>query len=617
MCGICGIYGSEDQELLAKMMTVLRHRGPDDKGVYHNKNVSLGHRRLSIIDLNTGKQPIFNEDRSICIVYNGEIYNFIELREILKKKGHKFVTNTDTEVVVHAYEEYGVNCVKKFNGMFAFALWDGNKKLLFIARDRFGIKPFFYYKNGNKLIFASEIKAIFQDPTVEKIANEDAIYNYLIRGIHDHDEVTFFQNIHSLLPAHYMIVKNGNIKIQRYWQLAVNKDIEASNKDDDDEEKRVQEFYELFEDSVRKRLISDVPVGTCLSGGLDSSTITSIINKLLLKDESTKDVIGDKQKTFSAVYEDREVDERNYIESVINSAKAEKNYVFPDSKTLISDLKKMLKYHDEPFGGPSIYAQWKVMELASKKVKVLLDGQGGDEVLAGYIYFYLEYFMELFRKRKLLRLANEVMFSLDKLYPILKLALVQRKMSKLSKSFLNRDMIKQRKKISQQTSADDGIEPSNTLADRLYLSLTKYQIPHLLRYEDRNSMAFSIEARVPFLDHRVVEFVYSLPQKYRINFGWTKYILRKSMKGTLPEKIRFRRSKLGFATPQDKWLKELREPIRKIFSSKKFGKRELFNQKIILDAFDRFCNGKLEKYYASTFWKILLLELWFETIIDN
>jgi asparagine synthase (glutamine-hydrolysing) len=298
MCGITGIvnFSSEiDGNLLKGMTEVLKHRGPDDEGYFIAEGVGFGHRRLSIIDLKTGHQPIHNEDESIWIVYNGEIYNFNDLRENLEKNGHKFYTQSDTEVIVHAYEEWGEDCVRRFNGMFAFAIWDRNKKQVFLARDRFGIKPLYYYFNDTKLLFGSEIKAILQDKTVKRIPDDEIIYEYLIYDLNDHREATFLKGIKKLMPAHYMIVDKTGIIIKRYWDLKINEELDAT---DNKDKTHTKDFYELLEDSIRLRLISEVPVGTCLSGGLDSASIVCLINRLLLSEIEAREVIGERQMTF-------------------------------------------------------------------------------------------------------------------------------------------------------------------------------------------------------------------------------------------------------------------------------------------------------------------------------
>jgi len=604
MCGICGIFGATDEKLVRAMCDVLKHRGPDDEGYYIDSNICLGNRRLSIIDIQTGHQPIHNEDKTIWITYNGEIYNFQELRKTLEKK-HSFYTNSDTEVIVHSYEEWGENCVKRFNGMWAFGIWDSNKKQLFLSRDRFGIKPLYYYWDGKKLIFASEIKAILQDTSITRIPNDRVIYKYLVYEQHDRTEETFFEGIKRLLPAHNMTVKKNKVTTKKYWDLKIRRD-SAYKKDG----RYAKEFFELLEDSIKLRLISEVPVGTCLSGGLDSSSIVYMISRLLSLGIKEAKHLGKMQKTFSAVYNNREIDERRYIEEVARSTHVEKNYVFPDGNTLWEDVRKLVYYQDEPFLGSSIFAQWCVMKLASKKVKVVLDGQGGDELLAGYFpHYYRIYFSDLWKEKRFLRLLKELLYSSDMTFPFIKKFLLLKAKelvgNRAIENMLNPEFVS---KFSRTTKNK---WKHGNLVESLYRDITRNSVPGLLRYEDRNSMAFSIEARVPFLDYRVVEYIFSLPVSQRLKNGWTKYILRKAMEGKLPEEIRKRRRKIGFETPQSNWMRLLKNEIREIFTSEKFRGRKYFNPNEVLKRFDEFCKGKLEDY-AKIFWRILNLEIWLE-----
>jgi asparagine synthase (glutamine-hydrolysing) len=420
MCGISGIWHLDNSRsispsLIAQMTFTLRHRGPDDEGYLfvdtvtgHHEgrrgrdtvpelqmpdvrqgsekryDLAFGFRRLSIIDLSpAGHQPMGNADGSLWVVYNGEIYNYLELREELKARGHTFRTATDTEVILCAYEEWGEACLERFNGMWAFALWDGHRQQLFCARDRFGIKPFYYVWDGTTFAFASEIKALLQMPDITRRPNEPVIYDYLRYGHLDHSEETFFTGIKQFPPAHFLLLRpTRQFSLRRYWDLIPDRRAEPLFTSDASYAER---FYSLFEDAVRLRLRSDVPIGTCLSGGLDSSAIVCVANKLLL-DENVidPDLVGERQRTFSSCFDDRQYDERQYIQAVLALTGAEPNYTFPKGGELLDALTKLMWHQDEPFGSTSIYAQWRVMEkTAERGVKVLLDGQGGDELLAG------------------------------------------------------------------------------------------------------------------------------------------------------------------------------------------------------------------------------------------
>ncbi|MEM3047272.1 MAG: asparagine synthase (glutamine-hydrolyzing), partial [Candidatus Bathyarchaeia archaeon] len=589
------------------MCDAIKHRGPDDEGYFLDGQVGLGNRRLSIIDVKGGHQPIHNEDESIWITYNGEIYNFQELRGGLEPK-HRFYTNSDTETIVHAYEEWGTGCLRRFNGMWAFALWDSSKKVLFLARDRFGVKPLYYHYDGKRLLFASEIKALLQDNSVARIPNDRVVYEYLLYGLHDHGEETFFQGVKRLLPGHYMLVDESGLKTQRWWELQMSRELDSPPGMDGEYAKR---FYELFEDAVRLRLISEVPVGTCLSGGTDSSSIVCVVNRLLLEKGWARDVIGERQKTFSAVYDDERIDEREYIDEVVAHTEVERNFTFPTVEELWNELERLVYYQEEPFGSTSIFAQWMVMKLASQKVKVLLDGQGGDELLAGYIPYYGIFYLDLLKRRKYARLLKEAALSFDIALP-----------------FVSRYFSRSRRTMNAARMLDEAFAErfkdvkalkwhGNDLASALDADLSLYSIPHLLRYEDKNSMAFSIEARVPFLDYRLVEYVYSLPLDQRLRGGWTKRILREAMRGVLPERIRLRRSKVGFETPEAKWMKASAEKMRAIFTSETFAKRGYFNQAEVLKAFDKFLQGRLSEDFIKVFWRLANLELWLREFFDD
>jgi len=613
MCGIFGTYGYVNKQLLGQMARALRHRGRDDVGYFFDRDVALGNTRLSIIDIKGGHQPIHNEDSTIWITYNGEIYNFQDLRQQLAKLSHSFYTESDTEVVVHAYEEWEEKCTSHFNGMWAFAIWDSRRQELFLSRDRFGIKPLYYFHNGNKFVFASEIKAILLEKSVPKIPNDRIIYDYLLYGLHDHTEQTFFVGIKPLLPAHNLLISNGRLQKIKYWKIEQKND--AIEDSDDRDREYAEKFLEIFQDSVKRELVGEVPIGTCLSGGLDSSSISYTINAFLSTGSDTIEAVGKKQKTFSAAFEDKRIDERIYIENVVKDTRCEANVVFPSSKQLWIDLKKVVYYQDEPFISSSVFAQWFIMKHASQKVKVVLDGQGADELLGGYTRHYLVFLQTLWKKRKLFRFLKELLFSIDLLWPYFKryLSLAFSKRIEERIKLLNREFAVQ----FADSGRDIQLKREVQLSDCLCSDLTEVSLPRLLRYEDRNSMAWSMEARVPFLDHRLVEYVFSIPATQKLKNGWTKYILRNSMKGVLPNKIRKRRDKIALQTPEETWLKELQKEIREVFASKEFGERKYFNQEEVLKRFDRFRQGKIDNDCVEMFWRILNLELWFRTFFDR
>jgi len=610
LCGIFGMHGEIDKPLIMKMSEALKHRGPDDCGFFFDNETALGNTRLSIIDIKGGHQPIHNEDSTVWIVFNGEIYNFQELRSALDKLGHTFYTDSDTEVIVHAYEQWGENCVKELNGMWAFAIWDANRKTLFLSRDRLGIKPLYYFSNDKGFIFASEIKAIILNKLVPKLPNDPMIYEYLVYGLHDHTEQTFFSQIKRLLPAHNLVVDRKGIYVKKYWNIQlINKEVEKSNRDDD---LYAKEFLRLFKDSVRLQLISEVPIGTCLSGGLDSSSIVCMVNNLLTLNADVIRVVGERQKTFTVCFRDKQIDERKYVEYLTAQTTAEKNFVYPSSEQLWKDIEKLVYLQEEPFMSASVYAQWSVMKLASQKVKVVLDGQGGDELLAGYEPYFAILVQELWKKRKIHTFIKELLLGLDMIARYVKqnfLSLRPKQSDKLEK--LLSEEFKSEFSSWKVTTPRPG-----DLVALLCQEVTKTSLPRLLRYEDKNSMSFSLEARVPFLDHRLVEYMFSIPITQRLKNGWTKHILRNAMKGILPEKIRKRRKKIGFAIPEAAWMKELRREIREVFASPRFGERRYFNQGEVLKEFDEFCLMK-SSGDANLFWRILNLEIWLRVFVDK
>ncbi len=625
MCGIAGIYNLNNeqvsQETLERMCDVIRHRGPDDEGQWIAGNIGFGHRRLSIIDLSpAGHQPMSNEDQTIWITYNGEVYNYIELRPELEAKGYRFKSHTDTEVIIHAYEEYGEECLNKFNGMFAFGIWDSRQNKLFCARDRFGIKPFYYYLDAKMFAFASEIKALLENKRIGEKTNNQIICDYLVYGYLDHTPETFFDGIRQLPPAHYLVIKDGTVSIKRYWDINPDEEPQINTDNVADDAKNVQRFYELFEDSIRLRLRSDVPVGTCLSGGLDSSSIVCVVNNLLMGQ------LTPIQKTFSSCFEDKTYDEREFIQEVINKTGVEANFIFPDGNKLFDIIPNVIWHQDEPFGSTSIFAQWHVMQLAREKgVIVLLDGQGADESLAGYHPYYRYYFSDLIRTLQFKKLIEELnlyfkyhsyskldtfLMMIRPLFPYNLVTSLKSILKIKTASWINTDFAEtyQRKIVFAERY-------KGCLKNRLYQDITKTSLPALLRYEDRNSMAHSVEARVPFLDYRLVEFVFSLPSSQKIRNGMTKILLRNATKGILPEKVRMRMDKMGFVTPGDVWFRTVaRDKILEIVNSDRFRDRGYFNVAEINREFDAHCRG--EKNLHFTIWRWINIELWHQKFFD-
>ena len=606
MCGICGLINFDNRPVLSEeiqtMMDKMNHRGPDDKGLFIDNNVGLGHLRLSIIDLSSaGRQPMFSNDGRYCIVHNGEVYNYLELKDELSSK-YEFRTKTDTEVILNSYCEWGEECLNKFNGMFAFVIYDCLEKSIFIARDRYGIKPLYYYKDKNRFMFASEIKAIL--PLLFSVnPNEKIIFEYLIYNRIDQSDETFFKNIHKLQHGHYITMTSNRLSMKRWYRLREN--LKKSSID-------FKDYKDTLASSIQLRLRSDVPVGVCLSGGLDSSSIVSI----LLKDFHINNLC-----TFSAVYgENESVDESQYIK-IFSSLLENMYYTYPTADTLYYDLEKFITAHNEPVPTLGPYAQFKVMELAKGKVVVTLDGQGSDEQLAGYHYFFGGYFKELIKTAKLYRFFSEVLFYFAKhkstsaikylLFYFLPLEYKNKIGSKIygsvNKDFFNR--------MSSVSKVGENLYNPNTLNESL-LQHFEYKLEHLLKWEDLNGMCHSLEPRVPFLDHRFVEMTLSLPSNKIINNGSTKYILRKSLEGTLPEQIRTRQDKNGFDTPSDDWFrtKKFKEIVLATLNSYSLKNRGLFETKDCIKRYKQHLNGNIN--ISKDIWKWINLEKWFNIFID-
>lgn len=566
MCGIAGIWYNNTEKnvssVIKKMTDVISHRGPDAEGFWisDNKSLALGNRRLSIIDLSEkGNQPFQYLDRYV-ITYNGEIYNYIEIKQFLNTKGYSFKSDTDTEVIVAAYDYWGNNCLLRFDGMFAFVIYDKQNELLFCARDRFGEKPFYYYQNDDVFMFASEAKSLFVAGADNQI-DDYSMYLFINMGLHDDPadkSRTFYRNIKSLEPAHYFIYKKAQKLVQhKYWK------IDITIKSDLSFDVACSRFKELFISSVSRRLRSDVEVGTSLSGGIDSSTVSIVMNQIL-NDKS-------KHKGFSARFNDPAYDEGYFMKKIVEKTRIQHFEIFPDNNTMLDDLKKIMYHQEGPFSSSSIYAQWEVYKLAHENnICVLLDGQGSDEYLAGYTHFFRPLFKEIylrFGKTALEKTYNDYLANNEVQNPLLidDQFITQTKYYELQ-SFLRYFKFKifGAGRLSEihphlHSAYKKNVSPFPVAID-LNESLEFFTcvsgLDKLLRFADRNSMAHSCEVRLPFLSHELVEFVFSLPSGYKIREGWTKALLRNAFKDILPEEITWRKNKLAFRPPQETWEKE-------------------------------------------------------------
>lgn len=554
MCGIAGIIrfaGSKVEKHELKIMTdTIAHRGPDGEGqwVDDTGKVGLGHRRLSIIDLSEkGNQPMHYRDR-YHLVFNGEIYNYIEIRDRLRSDGYSFSSESDTEVLIAAYDQRGDECLKELDGMFAFVLYDRKKERIFCARDRFGEKPFYYYFDGKTFLFASEMKAIWA-AGIEKILNNKTVHNYLItgrnQGVRKYD--TFYDSINQLMASHSMTIdiNNPDINQKRYWKL----DTTITNISADE---AIEQFDYLFKESVNRRLRSDVPVGSSLSGGLDSSMVVGYM-------ADNKNI---RQNTFSASFPGFAKDEGRFQRMMVDRYQTTHHNTSPGLNSSIKNLDRIVHHQEEPFGSMSLAIQYEVFKLArSNNVSVLLDGQGADEILGGYSFFTFSYLMEKLRKGNIFDFINSARLAGDRqakssvyfiggtLSRFLPGALTKRFKSadvETAISLLNPDFASKFKIFSKSD-----IKIYNSLNESLDDRLTDYGLDQLLRFSDRNAMAHGVEVRLPFLYHELVEFIFSLPSDLKIHMGWTKWIARKVAEKKVPNEIVWRKEKIAYESPDN------------------------------------------------------------------
>jgi asparagine synthase (glutamine-hydrolysing) len=613
MCGICGIarFGAPaETDAVEAMAAELGHRGPDGRGAFATEGLALGFRRLAIIDLSdAGAQPFASEDGRLQLIHNGEIYNYRELRRELEATGHRFRSATDTEVILTAYREWGSDCVERLNGMWAFALWDGERQRLFCSRDRFGIKPFYYRHEHGRFAFASEPRAFAVDPSMRLEANREAVHEYLDQGYLDHLDETFFAGIQRLPPAHSLTFDESGLRVWAYWRL------EERDPPADPAEK----LRELFLDAVRLELRSDVPVGTALSGGLDSSAIAVSADHLLRTEAENAEALGGRQRTFTAYFERPGFDERPFAEAVVERTGAKPTWLTFTARELVDDLPRIVEAQGEPFGSTSICAGWYVMRSAREAgVKVMLDGQGGDELLAGYRAHFGFRLADLLARARLRELAAEVAgarhgpvaIATAMSRPFAPERLVRLVRSRTRRSLVHPDL------RGSAAQAFDGSPFPDRLRRYQQLVLTRCGLPELLRYEDRNSMSHSLEARVPFLDHRLVELCFSLPPDELIRGGETKSVLRRALGDLLPPSVRARRDKVGFVTPEGDWLRgPLGELGADVFASQRFRERGFVDATAARRRLQRHRAGRLSA--GMEVWRALNLELWARAYLDG
>ena len=566
MCGISILLnpGAKiDKDLLKKMNDKVIYRGPDGEGFYINDEVGIGfgHRRLSIIDLSeNGKQPMKYREKYV-ITYNGEIYNYIELREDLISAGYQFATNSDTEVILASYDHWGNACVQKFNGMWAFCIFDMVNNVAFMCRDRFGVKPFYYTQCNNLFLAGSEIKQLLECEEVSREANVEVLLNYLVMGLDEQDNQTFFNNIFSLPASHYLVYdfKIRKYQLTKYYELKINQNIRKLK-----ETESICAYRELLNDSIRLRLRSDVKVGTCLSGGMDSSYIATVASEFYREQTNLK-FIG-----ITASSLDEKNNEISWAKAVADNSDLDWHIVEPSKHDFLSKIDEIITCQDEPFTTPSIFMQYFVMKKSAELgCTVLLDGQGGDETLLGYERYYFAWLNRLPLTKKfkaLLEISNNSKLSLFTTIKMffyfnsfkIRRYVLESRNKNIKVRFIKMANWDHLKKITDSFADIDKCQ---------ILEITKTCIPHLLKYEDRNSMKKSIETRLPFMDYRLVEFGVSIKPEYKIKYGWTKYILRKGADGIIPAEVVWRKNKVGFESPDKIWLADSKPMLEAINES--------------------------------------------------
>jgi asparagine synthase (glutamine-hydrolysing) len=650
MCGIVGYFnlnGNISINDIVSSTEMVKYRGPDDEGYMFVRNDGriinvktkneaesikgsdykggFGFRRLSILDLSeSGHQPMSEDSENYWIIFNGEIYNYLEIRAELISKGYKFKSNTDTEVILYSYIEWGNDCLIKFNGMWSFVIYDKKNKQLFCSVDRFGIKPLYYYLDKTTFAFGSEVKQVINVTNLKTRINDKVLFDYLSAGSYGNEtKETFFENIIKLLPGTYLLIKFSDSRIEfvekEWWKLKVNDDFYEEN-DIDTISKNVKE---LFYDSVRLRLRSDVEIGTCLSGGLDSSGIVCVMSELTNKKEGSK--------LFTIVSGENDNPDSNYSQEIAGFVKGNHIIRRIDKEESYSDLKKFIWHNDEPLIKASMFGGYKVYQLAKQNnVKVVFDGQGLDEYAGGYYQLpYIEYmnYLKKNKNRQLYKshidyLQKEENISVQSLTKALNMYNLKKALHKFTskrlrlnllksvKGWFNRDFLVENIRQSQLYNSVE-IEDERISKDDVKLKNYKLfkhiNLPGILRQVDRNSMAFSVEARVPFLDHRLVEYIFSLKSEFIIHKGYTKYAYREAMKGVIPENIRARRDKIGFYVDEYSLVNSMKYDFREKLTNLSEGDK-YFNKNYILKKLDE--NSLTVQNYDNILWRILNALTW-------
>lgn len=621
MCGIAGIVYSDQTRVIGpapvgRMCGVLRHRGPDETGTWIRGHAGLGMTRLSIIDIAGGRQPVHNEAKTVWVVFNGEIYNYRELRADLLKRGHRFYTSSDTETIVHLYEEYGENCVDHLRGMFAFAVWDAEKDQLLLARDRLGIKPLHYYVDDERIVFGSEIKSILQCDSIPRQVLPRSLVNYFFYG-YVPDPETIFQGIYKLPPGHVLVYRNGRARVHRYWDIAytVGK-VET-------EEFYIERLLDLLDEAVRIRLMSEVPLGAFLSGGTDSSMVVALMARHM----------GEPVKTFSIGFENQKYNELVYARMVAERYGTDhhEQIVQPDAEAIIIDL---VRQFDEPFADSSAIPTYYVSRFARQSVTVALTGDGGDEVFGGYTHHlksplarYANWIPPRIRKSLFLNTSSVLPEWFPGINTLRHFAgddteryvrQMTRGLSTIHDAIFSREL-GERVATTDPSPAVlqylNGVNGMDDLTKRLYLDTKTYLPGDILTKVDRTSMMVSLEARVPILDHHLVEFAATIPPEFKVNGRTTKYLFKKAAERLLPKEVIYR-PKQGFAVPIAAWIrKDWSDMSHELVLGQRALSRKNFNPVFLRRIMSE--HRLKRRDHSHIIWTLMILELWYREIMDR
>ncbi len=623
------------------MTDCLYKRGPDDSGFFvdSNNNIGLGHRRLSILDLSpAGHQPMANDDQTIWIVFNGEVYNFAEIRKELEVKDYKFKSNSDTEVIIKSYQEWGIDCIKKFRGMFAFAIWDEKKEKLFLVRDRAGVKPLYYYFKDNLLLFSSELKSFHKHPKFEKEINFSALALFLQFG-YISAPYTIFDNAYKVKPGHYLeFNKDGSFKEKKYWDIV---DFYLAEKTDKTEEKIEEELEQILTESFKYRMVSDVPVGVFLSGGIDSSLVTALLQK------NSKIPL----KTFTIGFNEKEYDEAPHAKKIAEHLKTDHHELYCAAKDALEIIPKLPEIYDEPFGDSSAIPTYLVSKFAREKVAVALSADAGDELFCGYSSYksLSEHYRVISRTNSLLlsccsfllhvipsvflsNIYNLFSFMLprqtnvsNKIYKFKKIikykgekllpALVKNGHSHWLEDQISTLLKKQYRPLLTNFSEFDKVKDLDPMTQMQAVDFKTYLPDDILVKVDRAAMAVSLESREPLIDHKIAEYIAQVPIDLKYKNGQSKYILRKILYKYVPKEL-LERPKQGFAIPMDKWLKnDLKPLLEKYLSEERIKKQGIFDEKYIKESLGGYLSGKSDSAYK--FWFLLVFQMWYEKYFEG